>query len=331
MAERRTRAGEEFAAGVTAYRRGDFVTAANHFSTAYETLPDPAPLFNMARAWEGANEIQRAIEAYQHYLITAPQAPDRAEVLARIDVLRSRPTEVFVTSEPAGAQVFLDEDRDPQRETTPMVLRVLPGPHVLVLERDGNRRTVRRLTARAGVTETVSVALESTTPTAAARPAGRVDARILSRRTPGLLAARFTFLIGAARPWNDQPFALSVGGSATMFIARGITSTLHFERIEPDGVWTIMTGDFGYTLGIEDIDISLLATAGVGYGWLDHASFAARAPMQWTPMLGFEARAEWVFHPHIATGLYFRASWRNFGIGPIEPLNSLGVSISLLF
>jgi hypothetical protein len=316
---------------MTAYRRGDFVTAANHFAVAYDTLPDPAPLFNMARAWEGANEIERALDAYQRYLDSAPSASDRAAVLERVNVLRGRPTEVFVSSDPAGAFVYVDEDTEPQHDTTPMVLHVVPGPHVIVLDREGHRRSVRRFTARPGVTETLSVALETSNGTPANSPPSRVDPRILNRRTNGLLSTRWSFLFGAARPWNNQPFAISVGGAATLFIGRGITSTLHFERIEPDGVWTIVTGDFGYTLGIEDIDIALLATAGVAYGWLDYTSYMNRSPLTLVPVLGFEARAEWVFHPHISAGLFFRANWRNFFVAPIEPLNSLGLSVSLLF
>ncbi len=332
LAAQRVRAGEEFAAGTEAYRRGDFVAAANHFEVAYQTLPDPAPLFNMARSWESSNELGRAIDAYQRYADTSPDAADRAEVLQRISLLRGRPTAVFVSSDPAGAFVYLDEETEPQRDTTPSVLRVVPGPHVIVIDREGHRRAVRRFTARPGVTETLSVALEPAVPGTAGVPGtSRLDPRVLNRRRGSLLSGRFTYVMGAARPYNNQPYALTIGANATLFIGRGITSTLHFERIEPDGVWTLVTGDFGYTLGIDDIDIALVATAGVGYGWIDHAAFMARAPMVFVPVLGFEAHAEWVFHPHLSIGLYFRAAWRNFGVAPVEPLNSLGGSISLLF
>lgn len=332
LAAQRLRAGAAFAEGTEAYRRGDFVAAASHFEAAYQALPDPAPLFNMARAWESSNEIERAIDAYQRYADTSRDAADRAEVLQRISLLRGRPTAVFVSSDPAGAFVYLDEESEPQRDTTPSVLRAVPGPHVLVIDREGYRRAVRRFTARPGVTQTLSVALEAAIPGAAGAPgSSRLDPRVRNRRTGSLLSTRFTYFMGAARPYNNQPYALTVGAAATLFIGRGITSTLHFERIEPDGVWTLVTGDFGYTLGLDDIDLALVATAGVGYGWIDHASFTSRGPMALVPVLGLEAHAEWVFHPHLSIGLYFRAAWRNFGIAPVEPLNSLGGSLSLLF
>jgi hypothetical protein len=329
---RRIRAGEEFAAGVAAYRRGDFVAAATHFGNAYETLPDPAPLFNMARAWEGANDIAHAIDAYQRYLAAAPNAPDHHEVEERVTVLRNRPTDVFISTDPPGATVFVDEDAEPQRDVSPLVVRVVPGTHVLVIERQGYQRTVRRFTARPGVPETLSIVLESRNAPAPVNP--RVDPRIARRRTGNLVSARFSFQIGAARPWNDRPFAFSYGAAATMYIGRGFTSALHFERIEPDGVWTIGTLDIGYTLAIEDIDIALLTTAGFAYGWIDYPSFVNHSPLQFVPIIGLEARAEWVFHPHISAGIYFRGSLRNLWVvptAPAEPLTSFGASISLLF
>jgi hypothetical protein len=226
----------------------------------------------------------------------------------------------------------VDEDTEAQREATPMVVRVPPGTHVLVLERQGYQRTVRRFTARAGTPETLSIALESRN--APVTTSSRVDPRIAARRTQRLIAARFSFQLGAARPWNDRPFAFSYGATATMFIGRGFTSALHFERIEPDGVWTIGTLDVGYTLGIEDIDISLLTTAGFAYGWIDYQSFMNHSPLQFVPIIGLEARAEWVFHPHISAGIYFRGSLRNLWVvpsAPAEPLTSFGGTVSLLF
>jgi hypothetical protein len=89
-----------------------------------------------------------------------------------------------------------------------------------------------------------------------------------------------------------------------------------------------VTGDLGYVFVIEDIDIGLYATAGMGYGPLDRAHPDQRSVV---PVAGGEVRVDWVFHPRLSLGLYFRATWRNFFVAPIEPLNSLGASVSLWF
>lgn len=327
---RRARAASEFALGVAAYRRGDFVAAATHFDNAYQALPAPEPLFNMARAWEGANEIPRAIAAYERYLAEAPQASDRAEVLERIGLLRSRPTQVFISSEPPGARVYLDEDPEPQPSTTPMVVRLPPGPHVVVLEREGSRRAVQRFVARPGEIETLSIVLQPETETTTPMmTAGRVDPRILERRVQSLLSPRLSFLLGAARAWNGLPLALTAGVDAGAFIGRWLSVKVHAERVEPDGVWTLLTGDFGVVYPLEDIDLSLYVTAGGGHGWMSAEDYNRRLPRQWVGLVGAEVRVDWLFHPRLSLGGAFRFVLRNLFVAEVEPLNSFGLSVSL--
>jgi hypothetical protein len=330
LESRRVRAGAEFAEGLEAYRRGDFVTAATHFENAYLALPDPAPLFNMARSWEGANEVARAVEAYERYLAAAPNAPDRNQVVERIAILRSRPAQVFISSEPPGARVFIDDDPSPQPSTTPMVVRLPPGPHVITLEREGTARTQRRFVARPGEVETLALTLPREEEAPPALAPGRGDARITGRRTATLFTPRLSFLLGAARPWSGQPLALSLAGEVGGYVGRWGAGKLRLERIEPDGVWTIVTGDVGVVYALEDLDLSLFATMGAGYGWLDFGAYNRGGAQQWSGVAGVEARAEWVFHPRLSLGLVFRLMARNIFVAPVEPLNSFALSVSLL-
>ena len=53
-------------------------------------FPDPILLYNLGRAYEGADRVAEAIDAYERYVDAAPDAPDRAAVERRIDRLRAR-------------------------------------------------------------------------------------------------------------------------------------------------------------------------------------------------------------------------------------------------
>lgn len=323
---RRVSAGTAFAEGLNAFRRGDYAGAAQHFEAAYQFLPDPAPLFNMARAFEGANDVPRAIESYERYLVSSPSAADRNAVLDRLARLRARPAQIFLVTEPPGAAVYLDEQTSPNPSSTPLVLSVPPGDHTVVLEREGYRRTARRFAARPGVTDTVTVGLIADATNSAQSQRPRADPRILNRRSATLLTPRFTLFAGAARAFGDQPLSFSYGTEVWLFVGRSFVPRIHYERIEPDGIWNIVTADFGYVVPLEDIDLGVFAVLGAAFGPLNRA---LPHEISAVPAAGFEFRLDWQFHQLLSVGIFFRPVWRNFFIAPPEFLNSLGGSLSL--
>lgn len=52
--------------------------------------PDPILRYNLGRAYESAGQIEEAIDAYESYLVAAPEATDRESVERRIERLRER-------------------------------------------------------------------------------------------------------------------------------------------------------------------------------------------------------------------------------------------------
>lgn len=325
--ERRARAGREFAQGIADYRRGDFVGAAARFAAAYEALPDPAPLFNMGRAWEGANEIHRAIDAYQRYLVETPDTRDRDEVRARIETLQGRPAQLFVSSEPPGATLSVD-DSPPQPGATPLVLRVPPGPHTLALEREGFRRTIHRVIARPGETETVTVVLPAEEQgSRAAHPS-----RVLLRRTTSMANWRVGTSFGAARAFAGQPYWFTMAADAQLTIGRYVGPRLRVERVEPDGAWTLLTAEVAATLPLEEFDLSASLATGAAYGWLTWDAYTMHRPQQWVGVLAGELRVEWMAHPRLSLGAWFRLTLRNFfSAEPIGVMSGFGLGVGLHF
>jgi|LNFM01.1.fsa_nt_gb hypothetical protein len=326
---RRERAASEFTAGMNDYRRGDFASAATHFQAAYDALPDPAPLFNLARSWEGANEITRALDAYQRYLAAAPGAQDRDEVVARIALLRQRPVEVFVATQPPGAFVFIDGSSDPVWGTTPVVLRLQPGRHTVALVRDGYSRLERPVEVRAGERQTLTFALLADDPNSTPTAGRWQDPVILDRRVAVQWATRFAGLFGAARTFENNPFWFSFGADFTLFYRRNFMANARFLRVEPDGAWTLATLGAGYVLPIEDLDLAFVGHLGVAHGY--HQPDGARLGLvrSWDAVVGAEARLDWYFHRRLSLGLFVRGDLLTDFTPVVRFQTNLGVAIGL--
>lgn len=84
----RERSEELYQESVDEYRAGRFGVAAQLLREAYRTYPHPNLLYNLARAHEGAGDLESAIRAYEAFLDAADEAEDRAAIERRIDTLR---------------------------------------------------------------------------------------------------------------------------------------------------------------------------------------------------------------------------------------------------
>lgn len=74
----------------TLYNQGEFEQAAALLRRAYALHPDPTLLFNLARALEGAGDLDGAIESYERYLEENPDAEDAGAIRARVGTLREQ-------------------------------------------------------------------------------------------------------------------------------------------------------------------------------------------------------------------------------------------------
>lgn len=77
-----------FEAGSLAYSQGRYEAAMNDFRQAYELSHRPGLLFNIGAAAQSLRRDPEALEAFEAYLREVPDAPNRAAVEARIEILR---------------------------------------------------------------------------------------------------------------------------------------------------------------------------------------------------------------------------------------------------
>jgi hypothetical protein len=152
-------AAKAFERGQKLYVQGKYLEAIAAFEEAHRLAPHASALFNIGRCYESMGRSAQAVEQYERALKAAPEAGLEADLRARIGRLRAEPVRVFVSSEPAGARVTVDGARAPEPGQTPIVVKLAPGEHVLILEHKGYHLTTRRVEVEMAKEQPVQVVL----------------------------------------------------------------------------------------------------------------------------------------------------------------------------
>jgi tetratricopeptide (TPR) repeat protein len=121
---------EHYEKGKTAFELGQFDEAIREYAEAYRLKADPAILYNLAQAHKLLQHNGEAVFFYKMYLSKRPNAPNRDEVLAKIDALQKLIEQQKQTSSMPPNQVKpLEEPKEPA--SAPAV-QVTPAPASLV-------------------------------------------------------------------------------------------------------------------------------------------------------------------------------------------------------
>ncbi len=139
-----------FSRGNDAFSKGRYDEALGHYFLSHRLVPNRNVLFNIARCFEAMN---RHDEAYRYYADLSRQelGPDDAREVARsLQRIRPRVALVQVESEPAGAEVYVDRVDLGLRGRTPLTLALSPGPHTIMVRKDGHRSSEREATLQRG-------------------------------------------------------------------------------------------------------------------------------------------------------------------------------------
>jgi hypothetical protein len=143
-------ASQHFQRGVTLYGEADYRAALIEFERAYALAPNPSVLYNVGETRYQLQDYAAALTAFERFLSEAqPGDTRRTEVESNLDVLRTRVGRVTVTTDPAGADIAIDDE---PRGRTPLERPVLVSV--------GRRKVVATLAGRPSVTRYVDVAAE---------------------------------------------------------------------------------------------------------------------------------------------------------------------------
>lgn len=126
--ELKRRAYSFFSKGELLFGAGDFIKAAEAFLLAYETLPHPATLLNIAICYEKAGLPADAIEMYERYLAASDtkDKQGRSGAEERIAALSKLAGNLDVSCGMPRCEVMVDGKL---RGSAPLVIKVDPGVH----------------------------------------------------------------------------------------------------------------------------------------------------------------------------------------------------------
>jgi tetratricopeptide (TPR) repeat protein len=133
--QQRALARELYAKGQQLFREGDYVAAEHSFEEAYRVAPTAIVLLSIAECQVRTEQFERAAETLETYLREKPDAKDRTEVRTQIETLRNKPAALTVSSNIAGADIWVDGTDTGM--STPADLSLSPGVHTVTAVRDG--------------------------------------------------------------------------------------------------------------------------------------------------------------------------------------------------
>lgn len=122
------------------FARGRYADALREFFFEQRLAPNPRILFNIAICFDELRRSDDAFLFFQAYLDGTDQDAERRRVATEaVARLGPRVARVRVTSDPPGADVFVDQRDHGSYGQTPRLIALPPGRHRLIFEREGHR------------------------------------------------------------------------------------------------------------------------------------------------------------------------------------------------
>jgi iron complex outermembrane receptor protein len=131
-ADERTEARRHFRAGLQMVAQRRYLDAIREFEEANRILPNVHVLYNIARAYADAGDVEHAIQYYQQYLTA--DVPDRAEVERVVqDLERRRRASTLATTQPTTGQPTTGQAPGTEPATAPVQVGTLSADQVTAL------------------------------------------------------------------------------------------------------------------------------------------------------------------------------------------------------
>jgi outer membrane receptor for ferrienterochelin and colicins len=140
------------------YELREYEAAIREFLLEERLAPNPRTKFNVAVCFQQLDRSADAFAYFTEYLASEDQDPERRRYAEdALAVVSRRVARIEVTSEPAGAKIFVDRRELGSYGVTPQTVAVPPGTHRVWVELEGYRPAEGKVEARLG--ESASVQL----------------------------------------------------------------------------------------------------------------------------------------------------------------------------
>jgi tetratricopeptide (TPR) repeat protein len=252
--QQRALARELYTKGQQLFREGDYAAAEHSFEEAYRVAPTPIVLLSIAECQVRTEQFEHAAETLETYLREKPDAKDRSEVRTQIETLRHKPASLTVSSNIAGADIWVDGNDTGM--STPADLQLSPGVHNVTLVRDGYVRAEQSVRLSPAGRDTIRFTMmpEAREPVAAA-PAQPV--------TPAADQAPSDRHFGPAF-WAVTGVGIAAVGAGVALGVLALQKEDEFNKKASNGKATIKQADQGDRISLfADISYGLAGAAAV--------------------------------------------------------------------
>ena len=171
---------KHFERGELAYQQGDFTKALAAYKRAQATYRHPAFIFNIAQCYRQLRTYDKALFFYRLFLAEQPEAPNKAEVKRRIlkmekkvaemQRLRSRVGRLSIITSPEGASVRVDKFTGPPAGTTPTIIKLSEGEHLVLIKKPGFKTVHQTVAVKSGRIAILKLTLDAVARPGPARP-----------------------------------------------------------------------------------------------------------------------------------------------------------------
>lgn len=159
-----------FEKGELHYQQGDFTKALHFYKRAHKTYRHPAFIFNIAQCHRQLKHWAMALFSYRLFLSEQPASPNKAEVRRRIKQMERKVADqaalskqvgrVSIITKPEGAAVRVDRFSGPPAGTTPVILNLSAGEHLVLFQKPGYEKMHKTVSVKAGRIAMLTVTLK---------------------------------------------------------------------------------------------------------------------------------------------------------------------------
>ncbi len=176
--------------GLKLFAAKDYLGALAVFKDAYARFPSGKILLNIGTTLVKLDRPAEAANAYQGYLDSPDLDPvKQAEAQRVLADLDKRVGILALTTTPSDAELDLGESWHPAADLART--RVMPGEITIRVRRATYKPVTRTVTARAGATETLTIALQLEAVTPIPTPSGELGPTVVVRRLEPETRSRF--------------------------------------------------------------------------------------------------------------------------------------------
>lgn len=130
-----------FRLGSKAYNKGKYQEALKHFLASQRLVPNANTNYNIGLAYEANGQSEQAVHHYYDVMHSSSDPDLKAEVEKAIDRIGKKSALIKITSDPPGADVYIDRENLGLRGHTPFLIALTPEPHHIFLKLDGYKNS----------------------------------------------------------------------------------------------------------------------------------------------------------------------------------------------